>query len=76
MVERQVFIMQNKKTVVCPNCGNKCHIGLDGFGRTPWHIHCDSCNIHIGANSLQNGISLLEKYHEPNIYLELIKLDF
>lgn len=62
--------MQNKKIIVCPNCKNECYICLDEWGRTPWHIHCDSCNINIGVTNIQKGISLLEKYHKPNTYLE------
>ncbi len=62
--------MQNKKIIVCPNCSNKCYICLDEWGRTPWHIHCNFCNINIGVTNIQKGISLLEKYHKPNTYLE------
>jgi len=62
--------MQNKKTIICPNCNNECYILLDEWGRTPWHIHCDFCHINIGVTSIKKGISLLEKYHQPNTYLE------
>ena len=62
--------MQNKEIIVCPNCNNKCYICLDEWGRTPWHIHCDNCNINIGTTKIDKGIELLNKYHDKNTYLE------
>lgn len=59
-----------KKNIICPNCNNECYIGLDEYGRTPFHIHCDNCNINIGTNNIEKGISILENYHEKGTYIE------
>jgi len=59
-----------KKNIICPNCNNECYIALDGYGRTPYHIHCDNCHINIGTNNIENGISILENYHEKETYIE------
>lgn len=60
--------MQND--IICPNCNSKCSIALDGCGYTPWHIHCDNCNINIGSTSVEKGIELLHIYHKPKTWIE------
>lgn len=37
---------------------------------SPFHIHCDNCNINIGTNNIEKGISILENYHEKGTYIE------
>lgn len=54
----------------CPNCNNKLTFGLDEWGHTPFHLHCDNCGIIIGATSLGKCFELFKKYHEPNTYIE------
>ena len=72
-MRRVDYIMQNKNIVVCPNCNGECYINLDEFGYTPWHIHCNNCNINIGATKIDECIKLLNKYHNKNTYLEYYK---
>ena len=54
----------------CPNCGNKVYFGLDEWGYTPIHLHCDNCNINIGATSFKECIELLKNYHKPKTHIE------
>ena len=60
--------MQND--VICPACNTKGFIALDEWGRTPWHIHCDNCDINIGATSIKKGVELLQIYHKPHTWIE------
>lgn len=64
--------MQND---LCPNCNSALYWALDGFGRTPWHLHCDNCNINIGVNKPNKAIKLIQKYHKPNTYIEYYNHD-
>ena len=54
----------------CPNCNNKLTFGLDEWGHTPFHLHCDNCDINIGATSFNKCIELLKDYHKPKTYIE------
>lgn len=58
------------KMLYCPTCQEKVHFHLDGWGRTPWHLHCENCNINIGINYLKKAEELLQKYHSPNTWIE------
>ena len=46
--------MQND--LICPNCNSVLYWCLDEWGRTPWHLHCDKCNINIGATKRNKAI--------------------
>ena len=59
-----------EKNIICPNCNGECYILLDGYGRTPYHIHCNNCKINIGTNNIEKGIDLLKKYHKKGTYIE------
>lgn len=61
--------MQND-VILCPSCNNECYFCLDEWGHTPFHLHCDKCNINIGSTSFKKCINLLQKYHKPKTYLE------
>lgn len=61
--------MQND-IIICPTCSSECYIGLDEYGRTPFHLHCEKCNINIGATSIKKCIELLQKYHKPKTWIE------
>lgn len=39
------------KFIICPNCQNKMKFYLDEWGYTPWHLHCEVCNINIGTSN-------------------------
>ena len=54
----------------CPNCENKIYFCIDEWGHTPFHLHCDKCNINIGSISINKCIDLLKQYHKPKTYLE------
>ena len=54
----------------CPNCGNDIYFCLDEWGHTPFHLHCDNCDINIGATSFNKCIELLKDYHKPKTYAE------
>jgi hypothetical protein len=58
------------KMLYCPTCQEKVHFHLDEWGRTPWHLHCENCNINIGMNYLKKAEELLQKYHSPNTWIE------
>jgi len=60
--------MQND--LICPNCNSALYWGLDEWGRTPWHLHCPKCNINIGVNKRNKAIELIQKYHQPDTYIE------
>ena len=49
--------------IKCPNCNKEMYWALDGFGYTPFHLHCGNCHINIGVNKPSKAIELLEKYH-------------
>jgi len=42
---------KKNKIIICPNCGNECFYLYDEWGRTPWHLHCDTCKINIGGDN-------------------------
>ena len=54
----------------CPNCNNGMFFNLDSYGFTPIHLHCDNCDINIGANSFDKCLELLKEHHKPNTWLE------
>lgn len=56
--------------MICPNCQNKMYFCLDEWGHTPWHLHCDNCEINIGATSQKKTINLIQKYHSPKTWIE------
>lgn len=56
--------------IICPNCQNELHFCLDEWGYTPWHLHCDCCNINIGATSCVQALNLIQKYHSLNTWIE------
>ena len=58
------------KMLYCPTCQEKVHFHLDEWGYTPWHLHCENCNINIGMSSLKKAEELLSKYHTPNTWVE------
>ena len=59
-----------EKTTYCPTCQNKVYFCLDGYGYTPWHLHCNNCQINIGASKISKIEELLQKYHSPNTWIE------
>ncbi len=65
---RGVEKMQND--LICPSCNSPLYWSLDGYGRTPWHLHCDKCSINIGVNKQEKAIELIQKYNKPNTYIE------
>lgn len=53
--------------MICPNCKKDVmYTSLDCCGYTPWHIHCNSCHIDIGSNSLIKCLELVEAHSKPN----------
>lgn len=54
----------------CLNCKEKIYYNLDSYGKTPFHLHCNNCNINIGATSIKKCESLFKQYTEPNTYIE------
>ena len=54
----------------CPNCGNDIYFCLDEWGHTPFHLHCDNCDINIGATSFNECTELLKDYHKSKTYIE------
>ena len=58
------------KEIICPNCYNLCYILIDEWGRTPWHLHCNNCNINIGIDKLSRIEDIFQKHHKPNTYIE------
>lgn len=58
------------KDILCPNCKNKMYFCLDEWGYTPWHLHCDNCNINIGATNMNKAAELIQIYHQPNTWIE------
>lgn len=56
--------------IICPTCKNKCYICLDSYGRTPFHLHCNTCDINIGATSPDKCVELLKGHCKPNTYIE------
>ena len=65
--------MQND--LICPRCKNPLYFTLDEWGFTPWHLHCDNCNINIGTNKPQKAIELIQKYNKNNTYIEYYNND-
>ena len=55
---------------ICPSCNNPIYINIDSFGHTPFHLHCDNCDINIGSTSINKCIELLSNYCKPKTYLE------
>jgi len=62
--------MNNNDKCYCPNCNEEVYFNLDSYGRTPIHLHCDNCDINIGANSFKKCKELFEQYHEKHTYIE------
>lgn len=62
------------KSIQCPNCNNEMHIGLDEWGKTPWYIYCENCNINIGVDSIKNIFNFLKSV-KPNTYIEYYNKD-
>lgn len=60
--------MQNN--LICPKCKKLLYFNLDEWGRTPWHLHCDTCRINIGTDKRQKAIELIQIYNKKNTYLE------
>ena len=60
--------MQND--LICPKCKNPLYFNLDEWGRTPWHLHCDSCHINIGVTNKQKAIELIKQYNKKYTYIE------
>lgn len=54
----------------CPNCNNEIYFCLDEMGYAPIHLHCDNCDINIGATSFNKCIELFKDYHKPKTYIE------
>ena len=61
--------MQNN-IILCPSCNTKCYFLLDEWGRTPYHLHCDTCQINIGVDVVDKAKELLQKYNKKNTCLE------
>jgi predicted nucleic acid-binding Zn ribbon protein len=51
--------MQNN-VILCPSCNSECYFRLDEWGHTPFHLHCDKCDINIGSVSFKKCINLLQ----------------
>lgn len=62
--------MFNNDIPICPNCGNEVAFYLDEWGRTPFHLHCNFCNINIGATKVEKCIKLFNKYNKKDTYIE------
>ncbi len=58
------------KFIICPNCQNEMKFYLDEWGYTPWHLHCEVCNINIGTSNQKKAIDLIQKYHFPETWIE------
>ena len=56
--------------IQCPNCGELVYFCFDEWGHTPFHLHCNKCDINIGASSFEQTIELLKKYHKPHTLIE------
>ena len=54
----------------CPNCNSKYYFCFDEWGNTPYHLHCDTCKINIGATSEHKAEELLLEHHKRDTYLE------
>lgn len=67
---RELEIKINHMQGRCPNCNSKYYFCLDEWGYTPYHLHCDTCHINIGANSRGKTEELLYEYHKKNTYIE------
>lgn len=67
--------MKEVTKIICPTCKNECYICLDEWGHTPFHLHCDICNINIGATSPNKCIELLMDHHKPYTRLEYYQGD-
>lgn len=64
-----------KDNMKCPNCNSLMYFGLDEWGKTPWHLHCDNCDINIGVNNRNKAIELVQIYHKPHTYIEYYNND-
>ena len=58
------------KFIICPNCQNKMKFYLDEWGYTPWHLHCEVCNINIGKKKKKKAVDLIQEYHSPETWIE------
>lgn len=58
------------KSIICPNCQNKMKFYLDEWGYTPWHFHCEICNINIGTSNQKKAVDLIQEYHSPETWIE------
>lgn len=65
--------MQND--LICPKCKNSLYFALDEWGRTPWHLHCDTCNINIGVTKQEKAIELIKQYNKNRTYIEYYNND-
>ena len=59
-----------QEKLLCPNCKKELYFNIDSYGRTPWHLHCDKCNINIGCTNQSKAIELIQIYHQPYIVIE------
>lgn len=59
-----------EKEIICPTCHNRMYILLDEWGHTPWHLHCDNCNINIGMTQIRNVEKYIKEKILPNTYIE------
>lgn len=57
-------------THLCPICKSPVFFCLDEWGYTPWHLHCENCDINIGATNQKIAINLLETYSTKNMWIE------
>ncbi len=66
-----------ENNLICPNCKGPIYFALDGYGRTPWHLHCDNCkiNIGVGGNNRQKAIELIQIFNKKNTYIEYYNND-
>lgn len=58
------------KNRICPICHNEVYFYLDEWGRTPWHLYCDNCEINIGTTSKKKAVNLIQKYPFPKTWIE------
>jgi hypothetical protein len=59
-----------QEKLLCPNCKKELYFNIDSYGRTPWHLHCENCDINIGSTSQSKAIDLIQTYHKPHTYIE------
>ena len=54
----------------CPNCERETFFCFDEWGHTPYHLHCNFCDINIGASSPNECVDLFQRYNKPKTYIE------